>query len=161
MSPSETDITISESARGGNRSIAADAVSRSSSLATAPNGDAFPPFPKSWYFFCASRDLDSGPVGRDLFGTRLVGWKTRAGTPVILTAACSHFGADLSQGRVHDDRLRCPFHHWEFAADGQCRHIPAEKDVPPTARQRAWPVVQRHGVVFVFNDSRPLFDLLS
>jgi len=125
----------------------------------APDGESFPGFPSSWYLLCTSRALDRGPVGRDLFGTRLVAWRTQTGQPIVLTGFCSHFGADLGQGEVRGDRLRCSFHQWEFGGDGRCERIPGQSEIPSSARQRAWPVAERHGFVFVFNGARPRFDL--
>jgi phenylpropionate dioxygenase-like ring-hydroxylating dioxygenase large terminal subunit len=68
-------------------------------------------------------------------------------------------GADLAAGDVVGDRLRCPFHHWEFDAGGVCRHIPATAEIPAAARQLAFPAVERHGFVFFFTGPEPAFPL--
>jgi phenylpropionate dioxygenase-like ring-hydroxylating dioxygenase large terminal subunit len=106
-----------------------------------------------------SCELARGPISRTLFGQRLVAWRLSSGRPAVLSAHCSHFGADLGQGRIVGDRLQCAFHNWEYAGDGQCTHIPALENIPPTARQAAWPVTERHGLVFVFNGAAPRFGL--
>jgi phenylpropionate dioxygenase-like ring-hydroxylating dioxygenase large terminal subunit len=125
----------------------------------APAASRFPDFPASWYLWGRSRDLQDRPVSRTLFGMRLAAWRTSSGQPVVLSAHCSHFGADLGQGDVLGDRLRCPFHHWEYGVDGRCRHIPAQDSIPDGARQATWPVVERHGLLFVFKGPTPRFPL--
>jgi phenylpropionate dioxygenase-like ring-hydroxylating dioxygenase large terminal subunit len=68
-------------------------------------------------------------------------------------------GARLALGEVVGERLRCPFHHWEFDATGRCGHIPAAAVIPDFARQLALPAVERHGGVFIFNGTEPVFPL--
>jgi phenylpropionate dioxygenase-like ring-hydroxylating dioxygenase large terminal subunit len=68
-------------------------------------------------------------------------------------------GANLAEGQIVGACLRCPFHHWEFDTTGQCRRIPATADIPPFARQLAFPAVERHGAVFFFNGAEPAFQL--
>jgi hypothetical protein len=53
--------------------------------------------------------------------------------------------------------VQCPFHHWQYDASGQCVHIPAQAEIPAAARQRSYPVVERHGLIFVFAGRTPLF----
>jgi phenylpropionate dioxygenase-like ring-hydroxylating dioxygenase large terminal subunit len=65
----------------------------------------------------------------------------------------------LGRGRVVGDCLQCPFHHWEYAADGKCRRIPARDAIPPFAAQRTFPAVERHGLIFFWNGARPQFPL--
>jgi phenylpropionate dioxygenase-like ring-hydroxylating dioxygenase large terminal subunit len=125
----------------------------------APPGSAFPQYPASWYLWGHSRDLVKRPITRTLFGKRIVAWRLSAGQPVVLSARCSHFGADLGLGRVVNDRLQCAFHHWEYGADGRCVRIPALERIPSSARQTSWPVIERHGLLFVFNGPAPRFEL--
>lgn len=132
----------------------------SSSTLLAPSASEFPAFPKSWSWFARSRDLKPNrPLGRDIFGRRLVSYRTLRGLPVVLDARCSHMGADLSLGRVRDGQLQCPFHHWSFDADGECTHIPVTTAIPSWARQFRFPVIERHGHVFIFNGQEPTFVL--
>lgn len=125
----------------------------------APPASSFPVYPVSWYFFGAVAELKRGPVSRELFGQRLVAFRTRSGALAVLDARCSHLGTDLGRGCVVGEAIRCPYHHWEFGADGKCSHIPASAEIPAFARQRSFPVAERHGYLFVFNAREPLFPL--
>lgn len=55
--------------------------------------------------------------------------------------------------------IQCPFHHWEYDVAGRCVRIPAQSEIPVTARQRAYPTIERHGLLFFFAGSDPLFPL--
>jgi nitrite reductase/ring-hydroxylating ferredoxin subunit len=124
-----------------------------------PSPDRFATEPATWYLLCASRQLKRAPLSRAMLGRRLVGYRTTGGQPIILDAQCPHLGADLGRGRIIGDRLQCPFHGWEYGPDGRCRHIPCQDEIPAFARLRSYPVVERHGFVFFFNGSEPLFPL--
>jgi phenylpropionate dioxygenase-like ring-hydroxylating dioxygenase large terminal subunit len=68
-------------------------------------------------------------------------------------------GADLANGAIVGDAIQCSFHNWEFGPDGRCVRIPAQKEIPPQARQTCYPTVERHGFVFIFLAERPSFPL--
>jgi len=68
-------------------------------------------------------------------------------------------GADLGCGKVLGESIQCPFHNWQYGADGHCTLIPNLDKIPPRARQVAYPTVERHGYVFFFNGREPLFPL--
>jgi nitrite reductase/ring-hydroxylating ferredoxin subunit len=95
-----------------------------------------------------------------MLGRQLVAYRTTTGKVVVMDGRCSHLGADLSGGRVIGDAIQCPFHNWEYGADGRCTRIPgACGDLPPFARQTTYPVEERCGSVFLFNGPTPLFPL--
>jgi phenylpropionate dioxygenase-like ring-hydroxylating dioxygenase large terminal subunit len=143
--------------------------SRSSSPASGLDGDnsGFSHAPASWYYLATVRELARGPVRFQLpDGHAYVGYRTASGKIAVLSARCSHMGADLALGCVRGERLACPLHGWEYAADGRCEHIPVSPTVPDFARQPTFPVEERGGQIFFFNRpaSRfplPFFDGLS
>ncbi len=120
-------------------------------LSQAPPAEAFPAYPASWYLFGDSREIRRGPVSRRLLGRLLVAFRTASGRPVVMDGQCAHLGADLGFGDVVGETIRCPFHHWQYGCDGVCAAIPDQTGIPPFARLRSYPVVERHGSLFFFN----------
>lgn len=87
-----------------------------------------------------------------LLGQDLVLFKTNDGWG-LLDRPCPHRGADLAYGRHEGDSLRCPFHGWRFAANGQCLETPAEpagSQLCTRIRQRSYPVQERNGVIWAW-----------
>jgi hypothetical protein len=76
-----------------------------------------------------------------------------------VNAYCPHLGARLDKGCVVGDRIRCPFHHFEFDTAGDCVATGIGALPPPTARLFTFPVVERYGFIWVFNGDKPLWDL--
>jgi nitrite reductase/ring-hydroxylating ferredoxin subunit len=135
------------------------ALTSSAELIAAPAAERFPTFPIAWYLFGESRELNDGPVSKDLLGQRLVAFRTASGTVAVLDARCSHLRADLGNGCVVGDTVQCPYHHWRYGHDGRCVHIPAGVAIPELARQRSYAAVERHGLVFFFNGPHALYPL--
>jgi phenylpropionate dioxygenase-like ring-hydroxylating dioxygenase large terminal subunit len=46
---------------------------------------------------------------------------------------CPHRGAALSAGCVKENTLQCPYHGWQFDAQGACKQIPALPEFAPPA----------------------------
>ena len=125
----------------------------------APAAADFPAHPMSWYYFGPLAEMRARPVTKEIFGQRLVAFRTAGGCVSVLDARCCHLGTDLGRGRVVGESIQCPYHHWEFGADGVCTHIPAGGGIPAFARQRCYPTAERHGHLFVFNGREPLYPL--
>jgi phthalate 4,5-dioxygenase oxygenase subunit len=88
-----------------------------------------------------------------LLGEDLVLFRDDAGRYGLIERACAHRGADLAYGRLEDGGLRCPFHGWLFGADGRCLETPAEPEgsrLCEHVRHRAYPVVERSGILFAY-----------
>lgn len=123
-----------------------------------------PPHPSGWYFVARSADLPPGSLSsRKLAGRELVIFRTTGGRASALDAHCPHLGAHLGVGgRVEGEVLRCPFHGFCFDADGTCVKTGYGTKPPPKARVRSWPVIERHGLVFVHHDAlgrAPTFEI--
>jgi 3-ketosteroid 9alpha-monooxygenase subunit A len=110
-------------------------------------------FARGWHCLgLVSRFRDGGPHAVQAFGTKLVVFASADGSLHVLDAYCRHMGGDLSMGTVKGDQVACPFHDWRWGGDGRCARIPYARRVPPAARTRAWPVLERNGQLFVWND---------
>src|SRR5215510_629692 len=94
----------------------------------APPVEAFPKLPIGWFAAATSRELTRRPLGIDLFGRKLVCYRTSTGQPVAMDARCWHMGADLSAGSVQGDQVICPFHGWRYGPSGECEVIPVQTD---------------------------------
>lgn len=119
-----------------------------------PSRYPFPAYPNGWFRVAYSHELARGEV-RPLgyFGRDLVLFRDEAGAARVLDAHCPHLGAHLGVGgRVDGTGIRCPFHAWRWDGEGRCDDIPYAKRIPPGARIRAWPVVERNGIVWIHHD---------
>src|SRR5262245_30106874 len=87
---------------------------------------------ENWNPLMLAADLLPGIiVGRDFLGTRVIVYRDPDGKPVVQSAYCPHVGADLAQGEIVNGRVRCAYHHWAFASNGKCVHIPSTNRIPP------------------------------
>jgi nitrite reductase/ring-hydroxylating ferredoxin subunit len=119
------------------------------------------PLPNGWFAVAESDALRPGQVTRAFYlGRELVVFRSESGVARVFDAYCPHLGAHLAVGgKVVGDTLQCPFHGWRFALDGHCVEVPYAKRIPPHAAVRAWEVVERYGLVFVWHhlEGKPPF----
>jgi phthalate 4,5-dioxygenase len=91
-----------------------------------------------------------------LLGEDLVVLRDEKGRYGLLGRACPHRGTDLAYGRLEDGGLRCAFHGWLFDIEGKCLQTPAEPDdsnLCRNIRQKAYPVIERSGILFAYMGS--------
>jgi phenylpropionate dioxygenase-like ring-hydroxylating dioxygenase large terminal subunit len=55
---------------------------------------------------------------------------------------------------VDGDRIRCPFHAWEFDGQGACRNVPYAKKIPPKAKVAPWHCVERNQIIWAWHHSQ-------
>lgn len=130
-----------------------------SAVALAPAAEWFPDFPQTWYLLGPARQLRERPQSFGMFGRRLVAFRGQGGVPALIDAECAHMGNYMDRGRVVDGCIECPFHGWRYDGSGQCAKIPAQAEIPAATRRRAFPVAERHGLLFAHFGSRPRFDV--
>lgn len=71
--------------------------------------------------------------------------------------ACPHRCASLFYGRNEPGGLRCVYHGWKYAPDGQCLeqpNVPPEHSFAPRLKAQAYPCVERNGVVWTYMGGR-------
>ena len=97
---------------------------------------------------------DSRPIKAvRLLGGEFVLFRDEAGRLGLMDRDCPHRGADLAFGRLENGGLRCAFHGWLFDVEGKCLETPAEPANSPLCqniRQRAYPVVERSGMLWAY-----------
>jgi phenylpropionate dioxygenase-like ring-hydroxylating dioxygenase large terminal subunit len=111
----------------------------------------------AWYVAMWSQDLKPGElVGRTYLNEPVVLFRQADGSVSALEDACPHRMAPLSMGKlVKGGNLRCAYHGLEFNADGRCVHNPhASGRIPKAAQVRAYPVVERHSLVWIWMGDR-------
>lgn len=114
----------------------------------------FSGIPSGWYVVATSDELAPGQVvARRYFGHDLVLYRTASGQAVLTDAHCPHMGAHLEDGRVEGERLRCPFHGFEFDVDGACVGTPYGKGLPRRAQLRMWLLREQSGLLLAWWDA--------
>ncbi len=107
----------------------------------------------AWYVAMWGEDLSKDkPVQRRILGHPVVLYRSQAGEPIALSDACPHRFAPLHLGPLQPgDRIQCPYHGLQFDRDGRCVHNPhGAGRIPPAAKVRAWPVVERHLAIWIW-----------
>jgi phenylpropionate dioxygenase-like ring-hydroxylating dioxygenase large terminal subunit len=107
-----------------------------------------------WYPVLESRELGRKPLACERLGQTRVFWRGADGLPHAQPDRCPHLGASLGGGTVSGDRLVCPFHGFEFDAEGQCRHVPAlgrAGKIPKGMALRSFPLREAHGMIWLWH----------
>lgn len=115
-------------------------------------GGGSPLLRRAWYAVAKLEDVSSNLHPVTVHGENILIYRTAQGQVRAVGRNCPHRGCDLSLGAVTGEVLVCPFHGWQFDAEGQCVHIPANQHgqrIPKRARLRTFPVTVRGGLVWV------------
>jgi vanillate O-demethylase monooxygenase subunit len=104
-----------------------------------------------WYVAAWSHEIGEDTLlGRIITGMPLLFWRDDNGKLVAFEDRCCHRGAPLSLGRRENTGVRCMYHGMLFDAAGKCIEIPSQDFIPPAARVRSFPVVERHRWIWVW-----------
>ena len=116
-----------------------------------------------WYPMVASDELADKPVKVRCMGLDFVIFRSDDGKVNCLSNTCVHRGGSLAGGKLHGDRIACPYHGWQYSGAGECLKIPSlgkDARIPARTRIDAYPVQEKYGIVFAFlgdvaEDQRP------
>ena len=116
-----------------------------------------------WYMIAKSSEIHERPVKREIWKQPVVLFRTGQGGIYALEDRCAHRLVRLSQGRVTDDKIECAYHGWQFNGAGRCVHIPhlGSRTTLPNCEVRSFPVVEKHGFVWIFPGNRALSDTVA
>jgi phthalate 4,5-dioxygenase len=104
---------------------------------------------------------DGAPLDVEILGEHYVAFRNSKGEVGILAEQCCHRGVSLVLGRVEDCGLRCIYHGWLFAPDGEVLETPnvQGQEFKKRVRQTAYPVREAGGMIFGYfgKDAPPPF----
>lgn len=102
------------------------------------------------------------PTAVELLGERFVVWRDRDGRAGLFSEFCLHRGASMQLARAEGDGLRCIYHGWKFAVDGQVLDTPnvADPNFKNRIKGRTYPVREAGGLLWAYlgeKDREPEF----
>lgn len=103
----------------------------------------------AWYIAAWSHEIDNGPISRRIMGEDMVLFRSGDGQAAALEDRCCHRGVKLSLGASVEKGLQCGYHGLVYDASGACVVNPGEQ-LNPTYRVRAFPVVERQKIIWVW-----------
>jgi phenylpropionate dioxygenase-like ring-hydroxylating dioxygenase large terminal subunit len=100
---------------------------------------------------------DGPPIRLLLLGEKLIAFRDSHGRIGIMDHRCPHRCASLFFGRNERDGLRCAYHGWKFDVAGNCLdmpNVPAHQAFPQKVKAKAYPAVERNGLVWTYMGAR-------
>ena len=112
-----------------------------------------------WHPIAAAADLDEKWTRRvRLLGEDLVLFRDRSGRRGLIAEQCPHRRASFAHGIPTEDGIRCPYHGWEFDAQGKCLDQPNEPNncaFRDKVATTAYPVEELGGLLFAYLGPEP------
>ena len=113
-----------------------------------------------WYMAAWPEEIVAGALmPRTILERQVVLFRKQDGSPAALDDRCPHRIVPLSRGRLVGDAIECGYHGLTFDCAGSCVANPhGDRSVPRAARVRAYPVLEQHGVVWIWMGDASLAD---
>lgn len=112
----------------------------------------------AWYCAAWASEVTREPLSRTLLAQKVVLYRKEDGGVVALSNICPHRFAPMHKGKLHGDVLACPYHGLQFGTDGHCVHNPHGDVIPPALKLSAYPVVERHAIIWIWMGDATLAD---
>ncbi len=104
----------------------------------------------AWYVAAWDHEIGRDMLRRIILNEPVLLYRTVEGKPVALEDRCCHRQAPLSMGKLLGDVVKCPYHGLEFDASGACVKVPSQERIPPSARVRSFPVIEKNHWIWVW-----------
>ena len=103
-----------------------------------------------WQVAAFAEEINTGLLARRIAGEAVVLYRIRNKEPIALADACAHRHVPLSYGTLVGDEVQCRYHGMRYNSNGICTSVPGQERVPENARVRAFPVLERDGLVWIW-----------
>ncbi|MFD2737991.1 Rieske 2Fe-2S domain-containing protein [Sulfitobacter aestuarii] len=104
----------------------------------------------AWYVAGWSREFGEALVPLTICAQNLVVFRASDGAITALEDRCPHRLLPLSHGKRIGDTIQCGYHGMTFGTDGKCVRVPGQSNLPASAYVDAYPVLERHGIVWIW-----------
>jgi vanillate O-demethylase monooxygenase subunit len=104
----------------------------------------------AWYVAAWADEVRETPLGRRICDEPVVIYRDAGGTAAALADYCCHRAAPLSAGTVTASGLQCGYHGMTYGGDGVCVSIPGQVHIPPKARVRSYPLVEKNKLLWIW-----------
>ena len=106
----------------------------------------------AWYVAAWPDEIQANSLlGRRILSEPIVFLRDREGKVIALGDRCPHRFAPLHLGRHVGNAVQCGYHGLEFGFDGHCSRNPHGNGAKPaSAKVPAYPVAERHGMIWIW-----------
>lgn len=104
----------------------------------------------AWYAACWSAELTDSPMAKRVLCQDVALFRTEKGVAGAVEDRCPHRFAPLSLGKVCGENIVCGYHGMQFDCEGNCTSIPGQKNIPSRVRARAYPVVEKYDLIWLW-----------
>jgi 3-ketosteroid 9alpha-monooxygenase subunit A len=115
-------------------------------------------FATGWYQVGYSAEIQNGEMkAAKWLNQDLAFFRTESGVLSVLDAYCPHMGAHLAKpgrfgGKVCGEAIQCPWHGWQWDADGNNVSIPYRPESPSKAKAEKKHVRETDGCIVMWYD---------
>jgi vanillate O-demethylase monooxygenase subunit len=104
----------------------------------------------AWYVAAWDHEVTRALKRRIILDEPVLLFRKDDGTAVALEDRCCHRQAPLSMGKLVGNVVHCPYHGLQFDPTGKCVKVPSQEKIPPNARVKAYPVVERYHWLWIW-----------
>jgi Phenylpropionate dioxygenase and related ring-hydroxylating dioxygenases, large terminal subunit len=112
----------------------------------------------AWYVAAIGQEIDRTLRQVRILGENVLLYRRQDGVAVALEDACPHRKLPLSMGRLLGDEVECGYHGLRFDCGGVCTRVPGAEKIPHVAKVRAYPLVERYGLAWIWMGDETLAD---
>ena len=104
----------------------------------------------AWYVAAWDHEVTRSLKRRILLDEPVLLYRKDDGTAVALEDRCCHRQAPLSMGKLVGNIVQCPYHGLQFDPTGKCVRVPSQEKIPPSAKVRAYPLVEKNHWLWIW-----------
>jgi phenylpropionate dioxygenase-like ring-hydroxylating dioxygenase large terminal subunit len=104
-----------------------------------------------WQVAAYGREIVAGRIlARRIANEAIIFYRASDRRVVAMEDRCPHRSTPLSKGMLIGDTILCGYHGLRYDSHGKCTLIPGQSIIPPKARVRTYPVVERYTMAWIW-----------